>query len=130
MTLRILSALVVAAVLIAGSYLLWHREAKAPTSPSSYNWTFADAGTDSAGNTQTRVSLNGRAVGTFKGTCQEIDGSGWDLLPGEQSGVICWSADDGTEVGVFGKSVKQGTLTEGSTDVPATRGNFTTLFAL
>lgn len=40
-------------------------------------------------------------VGIVAGTCSEIDGTQWQLLENELSGVICQSADAGVEIGVF-----------------------------
>jgi len=75
-----------------------------------------------------------RLVGTYDGSCAEIAGSSWTLLPGEKSGVICYYAGGGNEVGVFevdGKLVvKEGVLDEGSAEVAGTRATTKTLFQL
>lgn len=128
-----LIAAAVAIVVVLGGFYWWHGQAVAPATmdgKEARNWTFKDAGANEVGNPQTEVSLNGTVVGTYQGTCSEIDGSGWNLLPGEDSGVICWFAGGGTEIGVFGGVVKQGDLDEGSAEIPGTRGNFRTLFSL
>lgn len=70
-------------------------------------------------------------AGTFDGSCAEIDGTSWPPYEGEKSGVICWWAGGGSDIGVFeegGKLVlKVGSLDEGSAEVPAFRGDFRTI---
>jgi hypothetical protein len=72
-----------------------------------------------------------RAIGTFDGSCSEMD---TDLLPNEESKVVCWFAGGGNEIGVFGESgvrvVKVGDLDEGSAEVDGFRGNFKTVLDL
>jgi hypothetical protein len=104
-----------------------------------YVWTFKDKGTKGDANApQTEVTLaysgGVRTIGTFEGTCAAIDRSEWQLLPGEKSGVICWFAGGGEEIGVFeGKDslvVKVGTVEEGDAETPGGRSNFKTILSL
>jgi hypothetical protein len=73
-------------------------------------------------------------LGTHDGTCATVEGSSWALLSGERTGVICYFAGAGTELGVFDEKgklvVKQGVLEEGDAETAGTRGNFTTVLEL
>ncbi len=136
MQTKVLAGLV-AIIVVAGGFYIWNNKAQAPAGEKrAMHWTFTDAGENTAGNPQTKVSLNDRVIGTYEGSCSEIDGSGWTLLAGEVSGVICWFAGGGKEVGVFalesgdGYEVMEGDLDEGSAEVAGTRGNFKILFTI
>ena len=100
------------------------------SSQSSYKWTFEEAELSPDRIPATRVFINGKFVGQYNGSCSEIAGSSWTLMPGETSGVICWYAGGGHEVGVFGNEVRVGELDEGSAESPSFRGNFKTVFTL
>jgi hypothetical protein len=110
------------------------------TSPTAFAWEFKDAGTDQAAQAPlTTVSIKKmdgsvRTIGTYQGSCATIDGTSWSLLQGESSGVICWWAGGGTELGAFNESgttvIKSGGIDEGSEEDPGVRGNFKTLFSL
>lgn len=136
---------VVALLVIAAGVFAYAHRAQAPQPQSgtqqptdnkvAANWTFADKGEDAQGIPQTEVSFNGRVVGTYQGSCSEISGTSWQLLPGELSGVICWYAGGGKEVGFFaneggGYDVMVGDLDEGSAESSPVRGNFKTAFTL
>ena len=73
-------------------------------------------------------------IGEFDGACAEIDGTAWPLYEGEKTGVICWWAGGGSEVGIFEEGgryvVKQGDLDEGSAEIPGFRGNFRTIVTI
>lgn len=75
-----------------------------------------------------------RVVGTYMGSCSVVEDSSWPLLENELTGVICWFAGGGSEVGVFyedGKRiVKVGVLEEGTAQSEGMRGGFETQFAL
>lgn len=75
-----------------------------------------------------------RVVGTYPGSCSIVEDSSWPLLENELTGVICWFAGGGSEVGVFyedGKRVvKVGALEEGTAETEGFRGDFETAFAL
>lgn len=133
MTTKILLG-AVAVLLVAGAtYGVLVQTANAPTgkTPESYSWTFQDKTTDQA-QPRTQVSIvaegKARAVGTYDGSCSEID---TDLLPFEQSKVVCWFAGGGKEIGLFNEdgqwSVQVGDLDEGSAEIEGFRGNFKTL---
>ncbi len=80
---------------------------------------------------QTAVTLTvkGRSygVGSYDGTCSPVA----TLVPGELSGIQCYYAGGGTELGVFsdnGKVVlKKGDIDEGSDETAPFRGNFQTI---
>jgi len=104
-------------------------------------WSFKDAGTDEATgtpHTEVTLTMNGKAypAGTYEGSCSEIasEHSSWELVAGEQSGVICWWAGGGTELGVFEENgqlvIKKGMLDEGGAETPGLRGNFELLLKL
>lgn len=107
-----------------------------------YAWTFTELPVDAADDTgvpKTTVSLSvdggePREVGTYEGSCFEIEGSSWQYLDGEYAGAICYFAGGGTEVGIFEENntmvVKQGVVDEGSAEVPGMRGDFKTLFSI
>lgn len=95
-------------------------------------WKFEDAG-EKDNIPYTQVSLNGKVIGTYQGTCAEIgaeggvDGKG--LLAGELSGVQCWFAGGGDEIGLFAKEdggteVMVGSLSEPIEGAPGSRGDF------
>jgi hypothetical protein len=104
---------------------------------SSYTWGFV--GTEASGTPMTAVSLQvlgGKKyfAGDYEGSCSPIASSSWPLLPGEKSGVICWFAGGGTELGIFQENnhmvVKRGTLDEGDAETAGRRGGFRLLFDL
>jgi hypothetical protein len=103
------------------------------------SWQITENGTDdSSGAPKSKVALtiNGSThqLGTYVGTCSEISASAWTLLEYETSGVICWWAGGGQEIGLFedskGLTVRVGDLDEGSDETPGVRGNFRTLVEL
>ncbi len=148
--------LIVVLVLGGIGYLLLNQSAKAPSASEealegenaaeeqvgekpSFLWEFAPAGGDGetgAPRTAVTLSVNGEArdIGTFDGSCLVINGSSWELAPNELTGVICWFAGGGDEVGVFYENgqyvVKQGVLEEGAEGESGMRGNYETLFTL
>lgn len=154
-------AIIVVLVLLGAGYYLVHNKAQEPaasatgeevatttgdmaTTPAathSYEWAFQIVGGDAqtgADKSQVTLTYDGTSkdAGTYEGHCSVIgaDGSAWPLMPNELTGVICWWAGAGDEVGVFlengARVVKHGTLDEGSAEVPGTRGGYTTLFTL
>lgn len=102
----------------------------------SIEWSFIDAGeTDNIPYTDVVVIINNISypVGSFQGSCSEIgatggiDGKG--LLAGELSGVQCWFAGGGDEIGVFahedgGVDIMTGALGEGVEGSAFFRGDF------
>lgn len=107
--------------------------------PMTFTWTLEDKGEDPetlSPLTRVTLSVGGTVhdVGTYAGSCSEIEESAWELLPGERSGVICWWAGGGQEIGVFEEEgklvVKVGVLEEGTAETSGTRGNFETLLEL
>lgn len=137
--------IVVAAVAVGSAFFFFNRDkVSAPEEQTDrrkqYIWYTDEAGTDQAsGAPKTKVSLKAgnesvREVGTYTGSCSEITATSWTLLENEKSGVICWWAGGGNEIGIFeenGKSVvKVGDLDEGTAETPGLRGNFKTVFQL
>jgi hypothetical protein len=102
---------------------------------SSYEWEFKDLGSKDYEGPQTEVVLKSGtkeySLGKFSGDCavQNID-----LLPNQESRVICWWAGAGSEIGIFienGKRiVKVGDVDEGDSETPGFRGNFKVLMEL
>ena len=101
------------------------------------SWKFIDMDFDANNTPHTEVTsvVNGKqyVVGTFAGTCKEIDAAGGadgkGLLAGELSAVQCMWGDDGSEIGVFahedgGYQIMAGTLSTGEGKYPFSRGNF------
>lgn len=104
-------------------------------------WQFEDNGYDEttlANTTTVYLHTAGRTydAGTYNGSCWVIgEGNTTEPLENEISGVQCWFAGGGDEVGVFAEKgryvVKHGELGEPQGDgTPPFRGNFTAIFAL
>lgn len=72
------------------------------------------------------------SAGEFDGSCFVVEDSEWELLEDERSGVICWWAGGGREIGVFEEggalAAKVGIVEEGTAEDPGFRGEFTELF--
>ena len=104
---------------------------------SDVNWKFTTL-KEIGGVPRTAVTVvqNGisRPVGEYDGSCFVIENSEWALLQNEESGVICWFAGGGSEIGIFkegsARVVKEGVVDEGSAEEPGVRGGFKTLFSL
>jgi hypothetical protein len=100
-----------------------------------YHWDFSSATSSDQAMPRTKVSIvfgqEVRTIGTYSGSCSEMD---TDLLPDEESKVVCWFAGGGNEIGVFNengvKVVKVGDLDEGSAEEAGFRGNFKTVLDL
>ena len=110
-----------------------------PVENRNFEWTFVKHEADEAtGIPHTDVALRSGEktydAGTHEGECFVIEDSAWELLPQEQSGVICWFAGGGSEVGIFEEEdnlvVKRGLVDEGDAETPGTRGDFEKLFEL
>lgn len=154
-----LIAIIVLVIIAAGAFLLYqHAAAPAPAVPGSstssvptatttsnaqqesFTWRFTDTAAPDATEPSTGVTLvlgtTGKSydLGKYVGSCSAIDGSSWKLVEGELSGVICWWAGGGTELGVFRDGsnfvVKTGLLDEGTAETPGMRGSFKTLLTL
>lgn len=128
---------VAALAVVAGGFYFFGGQAMAPTLPQgvqSFDWTFREL-PEQEGIPQTEVALNGRVVGTYQGSCAQMDTANAELLAGEQSAVLCWFAGGGKEIGVFahedgGYDVMEGDVDEGSAEAAGMRGNFKILFTL
>lgn len=123
-------------IVVGGLYIFTDVLGSSAPEAASITWQFTPAGVDEATgaekNTVT-VTVNGisRDAGTYLGSCQQITGTE-ALLDNELSGVLCWFAGGGDEVGVFTEGsklvVKHGEVGEPTAETAAFRGNFTTLF--
>ncbi len=152
-------AAAVALVVVVGGYFLVNSAAKAPSEAEndetaledesaiaeagpgpSFRWAFTPAGGNGdtgAYQYQVTLAVDGEEhdMGTFAGPCVVIgDPTTWALQPGELTGVICYFAGAGSEVGVFYENgsyvVKKGTLEEGSEEEPGTRGGYENVFVI
>lgn len=139
--------ILVVIALILGVYLMGVQNAAAPTSEETASgdermmaptWHLEEEGEDETGAPLTHVAVTYAGeehdLGIQQGSCTEIAGSSWVLLPGEVSGVICWWAGGGVEFGVFeegdGLVVKKGMLDEGNAEEAGVRGSFISLLSL
>lgn len=99
-----------------------------------FTWNITERG-EKDGIPQSGVTLTSGGktydAGVFSGSCAEIDGTSWTLVEGEKTGVICWWAGGGNEIGIFEENgtfvLKVGSLDEGSAEVPGFRGDFQTI---
>ncbi|MES2994565.1 MAG: hypothetical protein V4681_00815 [Patescibacteria group bacterium] len=100
-----------------------------------FSWKFEDAG-EKDGAPQTTVTLmhgtESKKVGTYTGSCAELAAE--NLQPGQVSGVLCWFAGGGDEIGVFEEGgeyvVKVGQQEESTAESNGFRGDFRTEFTL
>ena len=136
--MQLRTALIIVVVLLAGAVgWVWYQSAQTPiiTEPlrEEFEWSFVDRGVDAETSMpKTDVALRIRGIdiplGTYDGNCFAIAGSQWELLRNEVSGVICYFAGGGTEIGVFEEGgalvLKKGVVEEGSAEEPGFRGNF------
>ena len=109
------------------------------TMPTSYSWFFEGDGVNEdnqAPITAVTLTAGERSIdaGRYEGSCFVIETSDWQLQAGEKSGVICWFAGGGSEIGVFEENgkiiVKVGDIDEGDAETPGFRGNFKTILEL
>ncbi len=107
-----------------------------PTGKHAVSWSFEQMGEDPAsGAPMTKVMLmwdgGSYEAGTYMGSCAELDGTNGTLEVNEVSGVLCWWAGAGDEVGVFNEGgafvLKHGEQQEPSAESQGFRGNFKTL---
>lgn len=149
MNTKNLIGLIALIVIIGGGYY-YYTTKQAPAAATQQSgkivpkWTFETVGTDEAsGADRTKVTLTlgdkSYDAGTFNGSCAEIgatggvDGKG--LVAGEVSGVQCWFAGGGDEIGLFEEngqlSLKHGVLEEPQGDgSEGVRGGFKTIVTL
>lgn len=109
------------------------------TKKPTISWSYAPLppselveGMDASPKTRVTLTFNGKSydVGTYTGTCSPLDATTGEssLLPHEVSGVLCWWAGGGDEIGVFYENnsyvVKVGKQDEGDAKSPGFRGDF------
>lgn len=127
-------------------YVVGMQKAEAPD--GGYAWQLTEIPEDPAtpGIPRTGVVLdtNGKTylIGEFNGSCFVIEKSEWELVEHEKSGVICWWAGGGNEIGIFEENgpssgsgqartvVKVGQLDEGTAEGGGMRGNFEVLLEI
>ncbi len=142
---KIWAALAVLVLVVIAA--IWLVAAPAPSENSSiaeetrvFTWNITELGEhpSAPGIPRSGITLTSGGqtypIGEFSGACAEIDGTSWPLYEGEKTGVICWWAGGGSEVGIFEENgtfvVKEGDLDEGNADIPGFRGNFRTILVL
>lgn len=145
---KIIGAIIIVLLVAGGAY--WYMQQSPASSDAvvetqseskvgfTWNITEMDERADNPGVPRTNVALTSGGktyqVGEFDGSCSEIDGTSWTLVEGEKTGVICWWAGGGSEVGVFEEGgklvVKVGVLEEGTAEIPGSRGSFQTFVTI
>lgn len=155
MNTRVIISLVVILAIGGGYYYYAKQSVAAPATTQNATttqsgkvvpkWTFTDVPqAQESDPPQTKVTLTLGAktydAGTYAGSCSEIganggvDGKG--LVAGELSGVQCWYAGGGDEVGLFAEEDGSMSLKHGDLDEPngegyqGLRGNFKALMTL
>ncbi len=112
------------------------RAANGQNTETPFVWSFESKGEDPSNSAPlTAVHLKTGNMdyyaGTYQGSCTVIDGVQWKLADGEKSGVICWFAGGGKDVGVFEQHgqdvIEAGDIEEGSEESAGFRGNYTTV---
>ncbi|MEA2701709.1 MAG: hypothetical protein QOE22_418 [Candidatus Parcubacteria bacterium] len=139
-----LAIILVVVVLIIG-FIVTNRKAVAPSPPAengtatstaqaaerTFSWRFETTDADDGMAPRTEVALftGGEAydAGAYAGSCTEIAEE--NLLPGEVSGVLCWWAGGGDEIGVFRDEdlnyfLLHGIQEEGTAESDGFRGDF------
>jgi hypothetical protein len=125
------SVIILVVVIVVGVLALTFY--KGDNSEKELSWKLVDAGMEesiSAPKTSVVLSVDGKdqEIGTYIGSCFDIADSSWALLENEKTGVICYWAGGGKEIGVFEENnkliIKTGDLEEGSEETPGFRGNF------
>lgn len=142
-TAAILGVVAILILLGGAAYMYKHPKAATSEAPAAQkikeptiSWKFEDAGEkDHIPYTKVILTVNGKTqdAGTYQGSCSEIGASGGvdgkGLLAGELSGVQCWFAGGGDEIGVFanetsGLDLLVGSLSEGVEGGATFRGDF------
>ena len=111
------------------------------TVSARFTWQLTDLGTDTmTGAPLTRVTLKDATTGKShdlgiqSGSCSVIEKTAWKLVEHETTGIICWWAGGGVELGVFQEGdllrVKTGVLEEATAETPGSRGNFKVMLSL
>jgi hypothetical protein len=140
---KALTVILIAVVLIGIAFVLVHQKAQAPApAPESqtatttaaqptFSWRFETKNSEGGLPPSTQVALfaggNAYDAGTYAGSCSEIAAA--NLLAGEVSGVLCWYAGGGDEIGVFRDEnnnyfLLHGTQDEGTAEGGGSRGDF------
>jgi hypothetical protein len=125
----------VVAIVVLGAFFLMEQRAVVPISssqaaPRTFSWRFDTTESDDGLLPRTHVALitNGDVynAGMYAGHCSEILSE--NLLQNEISGVLCWWAGAGDELGVFREGdqyiLKRGTQEEPTAESEGFRGDF------
>lgn len=105
-------------------------------SRKDFKWKFETEESSNVEAAKTKVTLNFQGkdydAGRFDGSCSEIAAE--NLLPDEVSGVLCWFAGFGDEIGIFVEEnqmiLKHGEQSGGTEGEEGFRGNFVEVFTL
>lgn len=128
----------VAALAAVAGFLYFFSVAPQQTGAGKFEWKLTEL-PETGEVPRTAIALTYRgsifSAGEYEGNCFVIENSDWQLLEKELSGVICWWAGGGTEIGVFDEGgeypvAKSGDVEEGSAEVQGFRGNFKEIFRL
>ena len=133
-----LALILIALALAAIGFALMKRQAIAPMpettpveeAPRAFSWRFATTESDDGLPPRTEVALitggNAYDAGTYAGSCAEIASE--NLPENEVSGVLCWWAGGGDEIGVFKEGeryvLKHGFQDESTAESEGFRGEF------
>lgn len=104
-----------------------------PVVSDEVKWSFDEVGENASGLPQTKITVKVYGekydAGTYSGLC--IERGKEELLEGQISGVLCYAAGFGDEVGIFkdGRdfTLQVGEVQESSAEGPEFRGNFRVL---
>lgn len=129
---KIIFFIVILAV-VAGSYMYFQEKSPKPLATNDITWSFSTEEAEGMNPPQTEVTLKvpdeSLVVGTFDGSCSLVAKE--QFLTNQVSGVLCWFAGGGVELGVFnenGKTIlKKGVVDEGGAEEEGFRGNFETI---
>ncbi len=112
--------------------------AQSVTQTPKIAWSFEKKGNDASTDaqiTKVTVDINGKKydAGTYNASCGELAAA--NLSKNEISGVLCWWAGFGDEVGVFKENknleIKHREIQEGSAEVPTgTMTEFKTILSI
>lgn len=123
-------------VVIASVYLSFNYQQKQNPAPIAITWSFETKEAEGMNPPQTKVTVtvDGKDydTGTHDGTCASVQPT--ELEAGELSGILCWWAGGGTEMGIFkeeGKMVlKKRNVDEGTAEEVGIKTNFELLLTL
>ena len=117
--------IIIATSLFAAKTFMEVTSPVAPTTPPVFSWSVIE------GDVVLTADGKKYPLGHYDGNCTTMASSSWKLLNGELTGVICYFAGGGQELGIFKEDglylVKVGELSEPTEESPGVRGNFRVL---